>query len=47
MSYADFSKKTGFTPSSLFRLENCEQIITRKRLHHLLKRVKVTLTDIF
>jgi hypothetical protein len=47
MSYADFSKKTGFTPSSLFRLENCEQSMTLKRLHDLMKRLKVKLGDVF
>ena len=47
MSYAQFSKKTGFTASSLFRLENCQQSITLARLHGLMKRLKVQLADIF
>lgn len=47
MSYADFSKKTGFMPSSLFRLENCQQSITLKRLHGLMKKLKVSLVDVF
>jgi len=46
MSYAQFSKKTGFTASSLFRLENCQQSITLARLHGLMKRLKVTLGDV-
>jgi transcriptional regulator with XRE-family HTH domain len=47
MSYARFSKKTGLTASSLFRLENCQQSITLTRLHGLMKRLKVTLGDVF
>jgi transcriptional regulator with XRE-family HTH domain len=47
LSYAEFSKKTGFTASSLFRLENCQQSITLARLHGLMKRLKVTLAEIF
>jgi transcriptional regulator with XRE-family HTH domain len=47
MSYSEFSKKTGLTASTLFRLENCEQSITLGRLSGLLKRLKVSLADIF
>lgn len=47
MSYADFAKKTGLTSSSLFRLENGQQSITLTRLHELMKRLKVTLRDVF
>jgi hypothetical protein len=47
MSYAQFSKITGFTASSLFRLENCEQSITLGRLHDLLKRLKVSMWEVF
>jgi len=46
-SYAEFAKKSGFTASSLFRLENGQQSITLTRLHGLLKRLKVTMNDIF
>lgn len=47
MSYAEFARKTGLTASSLFRLENGEQSITLGRLHGLMKRLKVTLRDVF
>jgi transcriptional regulator with XRE-family HTH domain len=47
MSYAAFSKKTGFTASSLFRLEQGQQSITLGRLHEVLKRLKMTLGDVF
>lgn len=47
MSYAEFAKKTGITASSLFRLENGEQSITLTRLHGLLKKLKVTVQDVF
>jgi transcriptional regulator with XRE-family HTH domain len=47
MSFAAFSKKTGFSPSMLFRLENCEQSITLGRLQQLMERLKVNLDDVF
>lgn len=50
MSFAQFSKITGFTASSLHRLhrlEHCQQSITLARLHGLMKRLKVTLADVF
>jgi hypothetical protein len=47
MSYAEFSRKTGLTASSLFRLENLQQSITLTRLHGLLKRLKATVPDFF
>ncbi len=47
MSFAQFSRKTGLTPSSLFRLENGEQSITLGRLHGVLKKLKMTLWDVF
>jgi hypothetical protein len=47
MSYAAFSKKTGLTASSLFRLQNGEQSITLGRLHEVLKQLKFTLGDVF
>jgi Helix-turn-helix. len=46
-SYAEFSKKTGLTPSTLFRLENRQQSITLGRLEQVMVRLKVTLVDIF
>ena len=47
MSYAAFSKRTGLTASSLFRLENGEQSITLARLQGVLKRLKAKLSDVF
>lgn len=46
-SYAEFAKKTGLTPSTLFRLENRQQSITIGRLEDVMARLKVTLQDIF
>ncbi|MDD5350288.1 MAG: helix-turn-helix transcriptional regulator [Chthoniobacteraceae bacterium] len=46
-SYVAFSKKTGLTPSTLFRLENCQQSITIGRLQQVMDRLKITLWDIF
>ena len=47
MSFAEFSKKTGLTPSTLFRLENGQQSITLGRLEQVMIRLKVSLWDIF
>jgi transcriptional regulator with XRE-family HTH domain len=47
MSYAVFAKKLGITPSSLFRLENCQQSLTLKTLQQITDRLKVGLTEIF
>jgi hypothetical protein len=46
-SYADFSKKTGLTPSTLFRLENRQQSITLGRLEQVMAKLKVSLRDVF
>jgi transcriptional regulator with XRE-family HTH domain len=47
LSYAEFARKTGITASSLFRLENGQQSITLTRLHGLLKKLKVTMDEVF
>jgi len=47
MPYAQWSKKTGFSPSMLFRLENCQQSISLGRLSQLMDRLKVDLDDVF
>ena len=47
MSFSQFSKITGLTPSTLFRLENCDQTITLRRLEPVMKRLKVSISDIF
>jgi len=45
--FAAFSRKTGLPPSTLFRLEQCQQSITLGRLEKMMKRLKVTLWDVF
>jgi predicted transcriptional regulator len=47
LSFAQFSKKTGLPASTLFRLEQCQQSITLGRLHGLMKKLKVTLGEVF
>jgi transcriptional regulator with XRE-family HTH domain len=47
MTFAQFSKKTGLMASTLFRLENAGQSITVKKLHHVLKRLKCSVRDVF
>lgn len=47
MSFAQFSRITGMPPSSLFRLEQCEQSLALKRLDRLLKKLKVSVVDVF
>jgi predicted transcriptional regulator len=46
-TFMQFSKKTGLPPSTLFRLEQCQQSITLKNLHLIMQRLNCTLTDIF
>jgi transcriptional regulator with XRE-family HTH domain len=46
-TFADFSRKLGLPPSTLHRLEACEQSITLGRLHQIMARLKCDLTDIF
>ena len=45
--FAAFAKKLGITPSSLFRLENCQQSITLKTLQQIMDRLKCSWSDIF
>src|SRR5258708_5888548 len=40
MTYSAFAKKLGITPSSLFRLENCQQSVTLKTLQQIMDRLK-------
>jgi len=47
MTYAQFSRKVGLPPSTLFRLEAQQQSITLKRLELVLSRLKVKLHAIF
>jgi hypothetical protein len=47
MSFAQFSKITGLTQSTLFRLEQCDQTITLRRLEPVLRKLKVSLFEVF
>lgn len=47
MPYAEFSKLTRLPPSTLCRLEMCQQSITLGRLEQLLRRLKCRLADVF
>lgn len=47
LTFAQFSKKIGLPPSTIFRLENCAQSITLGRLQQIMKRLKCTLGDVF
>jgi DNA-binding XRE family transcriptional regulator len=46
-TYAAFAKKLRLPPSTLFRLENCQQSASLKLVHQIAKRLKVALSDIF
>jgi predicted transcriptional regulator len=47
MTFAQFSKKDGLPPSTIFRLENGEQSITLGRLQQVMDRLKCSLEDVF
>lgn len=47
MTFAQFSKKVGLPPSTIFRLERCEQSITLGRLDAVLSKLKCRLADVF
>jgi transcriptional regulator with XRE-family HTH domain len=47
ITYSAFARKLGITPSTLFRLENCQQSITLKTLQLIMDRLKCGLDDIF
>ena len=46
-TYAEFSRKLGITPSSLFRLENAQSSITLKSLEQILRRVNSKPSEVF
>lgn len=46
-TFAQFSKKTKLTASTLFRLENGQQSITLKKLDVVLKRLECSVLDVF
>ena len=47
VTYVAFARKLGITPSSLFRLENCQQSTTLKTLQQICDRLKVDIHDVF
>ena len=46
-SYAKFGQKVGLPPSTLHRLEMCQQSITLSRLELITKRLKCSIREIF
>jgi transcriptional regulator with XRE-family HTH domain len=47
MTFAQFSRKVGLPPSTVFRLENGQQSITLGKLEEVLDRLKCKITDVF
>lgn len=47
MTYAQFSRKLGFPPSTLHRLEQGSQSITLRGLQQILRKLKCGLVDVF
>ena len=47
VTFAQFFKKVNLPPSTIFRLERCEQSITLGRLKNVLGKLKCTLADVF
>jgi transcriptional regulator with XRE-family HTH domain len=47
MTYAQFSRKLGLPPSTLHRLESCQQSVTLRRLQQIMNRLKCSIRDIF
>jgi transcriptional regulator with XRE-family HTH domain len=47
MTFAQFSKKVGLPPSTIFRLERCEQSITLGRLNQVMDKLKCSWKDVF
>ena len=46
-TFAQFSRKVGLPPSTLYRLETGQQSITLRRLQQVMDRLKCGLGDIF
>jgi transcriptional regulator with XRE-family HTH domain len=46
-TFAQFSRKVGLPPSTLYRLERCEQSITLGRLYQVMVRLNCGLQNIF
>ena len=47
MTFAQFSKKIGLPPSTIFRIENGQQSITLGRLQQIMTKLKCSLADVF
>jgi transcriptional regulator with XRE-family HTH domain len=47
LTYAEFSRKLGFPPSTLHRLEQGSQSITLRGLQQILRKLKCGLADVF
>jgi transcriptional regulator with XRE-family HTH domain len=47
MTFAQFSRKLGLPPSTLHRLETCQQSVTLRRLQQIMNRLKSSIMDIF
>ena len=47
LTYAQFSRRVGLPPSTLFRLENCQQSITLSKLDGVLARLKSSPWEVF
>lgn len=47
MSYAQFSKKTGISHTSLHRIERGEHHLTLNKLGTVMDKLKIKLSDIF
>jgi transcriptional regulator with XRE-family HTH domain len=47
LTYAEFSRKLGFPPSTLHRLEQGNQSITLRGLQQILRKLKCGLADVF
>ena len=47
MTYVQFSRKLGFPPSTLHRLEQRSQSITLRGLQQILRKLKCGLSEIF
>jgi transcriptional regulator with XRE-family HTH domain len=46
-SYAQFSKKTGLSPMTLYRIEQGEHHLTLNKLETVLNRMRIRMSDIF
>jgi DNA-binding Xre family transcriptional regulator len=47
MTFSEFSRKLGLPPSTLHRLEQCNQSITLRNLQQIMDRLRCNLIDIF